>query len=47
MAKYDDGPNLFMEQCWAPDPAQCPAFIEITGQLRSMSAAANQAKATK
>ncbi|WVZ62909.1 hypothetical protein U9M48_012600 [Paspalum notatum var. saurae] len=36
-----------MEQCWAPDPAQRPAFTEIAGRLRSMSVAANQAKASK
>ncbi|CAL5090082.1 unnamed protein product [Urochloa decumbens] len=34
-----------MEQCWAPDPAQRPAFTEIAGRLRAMSVAANQAKA--
>lgn len=33
-----------MEQCWAPDPAQRPAFTEIAGRLRAMSVAANQAK---
>lgn len=32
-----------MEQCWSPDPSQRPAFTEIAGRLRSMSAAANQA----
>lgn len=35
-----------MEHCWAPDPAQRPAFTEIAGRLRSMSVAASQAKAT-
>ncbi|CAN6180190.1 unnamed protein product [Urochloa humidicola] len=39
--------RMLMEQCWASDPAQRPAFIEIAGQLRAMLAAANQAKATK
>jgi tRNA A-37 threonylcarbamoyl transferase component Bud32 len=36
-----------MEQCWAPDPAQRPAFTEIAGRLRAMSVAANQAKGAK
>ncbi|CAD6335207.1 unnamed protein product [Miscanthus lutarioriparius] len=34
-----------MEQCWAPDPVQRPAFTEIAGRLRAMSAAAIQVKA--
>ncbi|XP_066366036.1 uncharacterized protein [Miscanthus floridulus] len=46
-ASCDPEWRRLMEQCWAPDPAQRPAFTEIAGRLRSMSVAANQAKATK
>ena len=44
-ANCDPEWRRLMEQCWSPDPAQRPAFNEIAGRLRSMSAAANQAKA--
>ncbi|OMO78487.1 Phox/Bem1p [Corchorus capsularis] len=33
-----------MEQCWSPNPAARPSFTEIASQLRTMSAAASQAK---
>ncbi|CAD6272848.1 unnamed protein product [Miscanthus lutarioriparius] len=46
-ASCDPEWRRLMEQCWAPDPAQRPAFTEIAGRLRSMSVAANQARATK
>ncbi|CAN6223124.1 unnamed protein product [Urochloa humidicola] len=46
-ASCDPEWRRLMEQCWAPDPAQRPAFTEIAGRLRAMSVAANQAKATK
>lgn len=46
-ASCDPEWRRLMEQCWAPDPAQRPAFTEIAGRLRSMSVAANQAKASK
>lgn len=45
-ASCDPEWRKLMEQCWAPDPAQRPAFAEIAGRLRSMSVAASQAKAT-
>lgn len=44
-ANCDPEWKRLMEQCWSPDPAQRPAFTEIAGRLRSMSAAANQARA--
>ncbi|CAM0878159.1 unnamed protein product [Alopecurus aequalis] len=44
-ANCDPEWRRLMEQCWSPDPSQRPAFTEIAGRLRSMSAAANQAKA--
>ncbi|KAL6871458.1 hypothetical protein ACP4OV_014287 [Aristida adscensionis] len=44
-ASCDPEWRRLMEQCWAPDPAQRPAFTEIAGRLRSMSVAASQAKA--
>jgi hypothetical protein len=43
LANCDPEWRRLMEQCWSPDPAQRPAFTEIAGRLRSMSAAANQA----
>ncbi|KAK3126908.1 hypothetical protein QOZ80_7AG0565000 [Eleusine coracana subsp. coracana] len=46
-ASCDPEWRRLMEQCWAPDPAQRPAFTEIAGRLRAMSVAANQAKGTK
>ncbi|RLM86948.1 salt-inducible protein kinase [Panicum miliaceum] len=46
-ASCDPEWRRLMEQCWAPDPAQRPAFTEIAGRLRAMSVAANQAKANK
>uniref|UniRef100_A0ACD5XLQ5 Uncharacterized protein n=1 Tax=Avena sativa TaxID=4498 RepID=A0ACD5XLQ5_AVESA len=42
-ANCDPEWRRLMEQCWSPDPAQRPAFTEIAGRLRSMSAVANQA----
>ncbi|KQK16477.1 uncharacterized protein LOC100828846 isoform X2 [Brachypodium distachyon] len=45
-ASCDPEWRRLMEQCWAPDPAQRPAFTEIAGRLRSMSVAASQVKAT-
>ncbi|XP_051215864.1 uncharacterized protein [Lolium perenne] len=45
-ASCDPEWRRLMEQCWAPDPAQRPAFTEIAGRLRSMSVAASQAKAS-
>ncbi|CAI0401556.1 unnamed protein product [Linum tenue] len=36
--------KLLMEQCWAPDPLARPAFTEIAGRLRVMSAAASQTR---
>ncbi|KAL5197552.1 hypothetical protein ABZP36_001064 [Zizania latifolia] len=44
-ASCDPEWRRLMEQCWAPDPSQRPAFTEIAGRLRAMSVAANQAKA--
>ncbi|TVU39498.1 hypothetical protein EJB05_12921 [Eragrostis curvula] len=46
-ASCDPEWRRLMEQCWAPDPAQRPAFTEIAGRLRAMSVAANQSKGTK
>ncbi|XP_047092932.1 uncharacterized protein LOC124704706 [Lolium rigidum] len=42
-ANCDPEWRRLMEQCWSPDPGQRPAFTEIAGRLRSMSAVANQA----
>jgi hypothetical protein len=46
-ASCDPEWRRLMEQCWAPDPAQRPAFTEIAGRLRAMSVAANLAKGAK
>jgi hypothetical protein len=46
-ASCDPEWRRLMEQCWAPDPAQRPAFTEIAGRLRAMSVAANLDKGAK
>ncbi|XP_052133766.1 uncharacterized protein LOC127752443 isoform X2 [Oryza glaberrima] len=35
-ASCDPEWRRLMEQCWAPDPSQRPAFTEIAGRLRAM-----------
>ncbi|XP_038981610.1 uncharacterized protein LOC103723481 isoform X2 [Phoenix dactylifera] len=45
-ANCDPEWRRLMEQCWAPDPVQRPAFTQIAGRLRAMSVA-SQTKPAK